>query len=389
MKTYLDAFNHFSICRFSKCIPPKVGGIEFHVLELSRLQGRLGCHVDLFYQYGGPVPLEGVNFYRISGKIFSKIGYNLHSVAFIGSILLKITISKLFKRTRYDIIHAHGGGIEAFGAYFIGKLFRAISIQTLHGGLDKRKISRMIAKFCLSKPKHIIAVSEAIRQELVSLGLPEKKITVLSSGINFDVINALDTNIQKQFKQEFDLDSYKHFVVSVGSLDEVKGFRYLVDAVPLVLKSEPYSLFVVIGSGPQREFLEEKANGIPNIIFAGQRTREEIYQILQLANLFVLPSITLVGKEEGTPTVLLEAMAAGLPIVSTDSGGIKYLLEDGVNALLVRQRDATALADAIIKLLRDEDLRKNISIRNKEIAKKRDWNIVNQKVLHLYNKLLK
>jgi glycosyltransferase involved in cell wall biosynthesis len=146
-------------------------------------------------------------------------------------------------------------------------------------------------------------------------------------------------------------------LLAVGRLDEIKGFRHLVDAcAELVRRGRDFSCLIV-GDGPLRDSLRERvsAHGLDaRVQLCGAMPQEDVRHRLYRATAFVLPSVrTARGDMDGIPVALMEAMAVGAPVVSTTVSGIPELIESGVSGLLVPPQDPVALADAIERLLDD------------------------------------
>jgi colanic acid/amylovoran biosynthesis glycosyltransferase len=137
----------------------------------------------------------------------------------------------------------------------------------------------------------------------------------------------------------------------VGRLAAVKGLPILIDALRSLVPKIPGIELVVAGDGPDRASLEKLAAGLP-VRFLGYQSQTQVRDLLREAAAFVLPSFA-----EGVPVVLMEAMAAGVPVVATRIAGIPELVEDGVTGLLVPPGDAASLVDAMVRLLGDESLR--------------------------------
>ncbi len=144
-------------------------------------------------------------------------------------------------------------------------------------------------------------------------------------------------------------------ITFVGRLATVKGIPVLLEALAWLQSRIPDLQVTLIGDGPERAELEIKAGelGLTDMVtFAGYRSQTEVADMLQETDLFVLPSFA-----EGVPVVLMEAMAAKLAVVATQIAGIPELVDDGVNGLLVPAGDVDRLAQAILTLLQDENLR--------------------------------
>ena len=139
----------------------------------------------------------------------------------------------------------------------------------------------------------------------------------------------------------------------VGRLAAVKGLPVLFDALEALHPKHPDLHVTVIGDGPDRAALEERARALSDMVdFVGYKSQAEVAETLRRMDMLVLPSFA-----EGVPVVLMEAMAAGIPVVTTRIAGVPELVEDGVSGVLAPPGDAGALADAISGLLGDADLR--------------------------------
>ena len=148
------------------------------------------------------------------------------------------------------------------------------------------------------------------------------------------------------------------------------------------------SELAIVGDGPQRAYLETLAEGLQNVRFMGEKPPDAVAGLLGQADLFILPSVDLDKQAEGTPTSLMEAMATGLPIVSTDAGGIRYLVRDGIHGLMVPQRDPAALAEAIVRLASEPELRRAMGERNRRAVEGRAWPAIAKQVETVYRQAL-
>lgn len=153
-------------------------------------------------------------------------------------------------------------------------------------------------------------------------------------------------------------------ILCVGTLHEVKGQAYLIDACRSLSESGVDFTCRFVGEGKDRSMLERRiaAAGLEGRIrLLGQRARGEVLELLRSADVLVTPSVpTKQGKREGIPVVLMEALATGIPVVASDISGIPELVEDGRTGLLVPPRDSAALGHALLRLHGDEALRRQL-----------------------------
>ena len=180
-----------------------------------------------------------------------------------------------------------------------------------------------------------MANSNAAAAQVVAEGISDSKVTVIPNGIDLDCYLPRPGNRRRRI------------VTTVANLRAEKGHEVLIDAAARVRRVHPDVRFQLVGEGPMRTARERQAHerGISdNVLFLGHR--EDVPQLLGGSDLFVLPSRT-----EAFPNGLVEGMAAGLPSIASDVGGIPELLQHGRNGLLVPPGDADALAAAIIRLI--------------------------------------
>lgn len=147
-----------------------------------------------------------------------------------------------------------------------------------------------------------------------------------------------------------------HNLLFVGRLAAVKGLPVLFDALEALQPTHPDLRVTIIGDGPDRAALEARARRLSSMVqFVGYKSQAEVAETLRRMDMLVLPSFA-----EGVPVVLMEAMAAGIPVVTTRIAGVPELVEDGVAGILVLPGDVAALANAISTLLDDPDLRSDM-----------------------------
>ena len=155
-------------------------------------------------------------------------------------------------------------------------------------------------------------------------------------------------------------------ILYVGRLTALKGMPVLLEAMVELLASAPDVELVVIGDGPDRADFEQEAQRLgvaSSVSFRGVRSPEEVAEALASSDVFVLPSFA-----EGVPVSLMEALAAGVPVVATPVGGVGELVLDGVNGRLVRPADPVRLAAALAELLGDAELRSSMGVAGRELV---------------------
>ena len=276
---------------------------------------------------------------------------------------------RIFLHEKPAIIHTHTSkaGILGRWASFFARV--PIVVHTPHGhifygyhGKVKTKVFIFIEKLTAIITDRIIALTKREKEDHVRFNISKPhKFAVIHSGVNLeDFSKNFDNN--EELKKKLGIPITDSIVGTVGRLVEIKGHRYLLDAACLVLNKIENVTFLLIGDGYLMTELINHAYalGIGNkVIFAGWRS--DIPQLINTFDIFVLPSLN-----EGMGRVLVEAMAMGKPIVASDIGGIPDIVKDGANGILFPPRDVNAMAEAIIKLLSDRELRRKMGNEGKK-----------------------
>lgn len=195
-----------------------------------------------------------------------------------------------------------------------------------------------------------LPVSRSLAERIAALGCPRERIRVLHSGID---------TARFRFRPRRPPADGPVRLVTVARLVEKKGLAYAIRAVAELRRRGRPVHYTILGDGPLHDDLERlrRRCAVDEVIeLAGWCTQDEVLAALGAAHLFLAPSVTAAdGDQEGIPNTLKEAMAMGLPVIATDHSGIPELVEDGRSGYLVPERDPTALADAVERLLAAPD----------------------------------
>lgn len=277
---------------------------------------------------------------------------------------------------KYDVVHSHWiipqGIVQSF--------FKKPYIVTGHGGdvtsLNKGILKKLKVR-CLKKADYITVVSKHLKKEVLKLYQTDN-IDIISMGCKTE-----------NFGKQYAVDNYfrqgdKKVVLFVGRLAEKKGVTYLIEAMKQI-----DAKLVVVGDGPLRESLESQAKEQGDKIeFLGAKTHDELKVIYASADLFVAPSITAKdGDMEGVPTAIMEAMASELPVIASNSGGIKELIIDGENGLLVDEKDIINIAGKINGLLADSKWMERIRQGGRMSIREYDYKKLAQRYAKILEKI--
>lgn len=254
-----------------------------------------------------------------------------------------------------QLVHAHFA-IDAAAILPIAKKLRLPLIVTLHGydvtvaeqspqpwPTEKAYLRR---KGDLTQYASLfLCVSEHIRRQALACGFPEDKLRVHYTGVDLAI---------KSTPTERD----PNVILFVGRLVEKKGCIHLLHAMRQVQQKHPNAKLIVIGEGPLRRDLEAKAaQSRINVTFLGNQSQHEVHQWMRCARLLAAPSIRAAnGDSEGLPTVLCEALAAGLPTIAFATDGVTETFPLERRSTLPRESDISGLSEQIFRILQDDDL---------------------------------
>jgi len=255
----------------------------------------------------------------------------------------------LVKREHVAAIHAHEFTANAYGS-LMGQLLRVPVVAPVHGKsyfADRAK--RRMAYRYVSRVSRMVAVSEDLKDYVVNrAGVAEHRVSVIYNGV--DDWTPPPTAQAAALRAELGLDAYEHVLGAVGSLYPVKGHVHLLQALPRILAEHPKTVLLLAGQGELEQPLRAEAARLrveAQVKFLG--LRGDVSALLSQMDAFVLPSLS-----EGLSMALLEAMAAARPVVATRVGGNPEVVVDGDTGFLVEAQSPQAIADGIIRLLRDK-----------------------------------
>jgi glycosyltransferase involved in cell wall biosynthesis len=293
-----------------------------------------------------------------------------------------LKVSRLVKSEKVDIVQCHSGHAQSIG--ILSKLFykqvKLITVRRVDFNIKKNLLSRI--KYTTNLIDKIVCVSHNIKNVLIQDGIPEEKLEVIHSGVDLNRFKF--PNKSSNIRKEYNLGDDDILIGTVAAFVGHKDYNNLIHSAKIVLQSFPRVTFIAVGDGNELKQMKELTKQLvieDNFIFTGYR--EDVLDLLHSFDIFVLAS-----KKEGLGTSVLDAQAAGLPIVATNAGGIPEMIENGVNGLLVEKQNSGALANGILKLISDADLIKKISSGAKISVEKFDIRNTMNKNLILYRKLI-
>lgn len=319
-------------------------------------------------------------------KVFSVPGIlkALDGVFYFLSVMW--TVARIRRQFCFDIIDAHFAYPDGMAAWLLGRVFRCPVTVTLRGTivpLSRFRLRRIQIARTLAGVGQIFAVSASLKAAAVALGIPATKIRVVPNGVDAAVFAPRPS---AEARGQLGLHDEGPILLTVGALSPRKGHDRVLEILPRLLVTYPSLLYVVVGGasveGDTRPLLERVVaeRGLQDHVrFAGSLPHAEIARWLAAADLFCLAT-----SNEGRANVILEALACGVPVVTTDVGGSREVIADGSDGFLVPFGDPEALADALHRGLRRSWDHAGIAAR----ARTRTWDHTVEEVLDSFRALL-
>ncbi len=358
--------------------PPVGGGASPVTFELSKQLVQMGHRVDVVTMHYDNLPrfeiIDGVYIYRTPAiRKRPNICYTHELATYLPGALIKTL--RLARKEQYDIIHCHfivpGGPL----AWLVSKCTGIPFVITCHGTDVPRhnpdrfgivhKIIKPAWRFLARSSPVVISPSGKLR-ELILENCPAANVKIIPNGIQTD-----------QFKPAQKTKS----ILMCSRIFHFKGFQYVIEAVKdMELDWQVH----VVGEGPYLLELKQLAEGSKTPIkFWGWLDKKDpkFYELFNTGSIFIFPS-----EAENFPTVLLEAMSAGMAIITSMAGGCPEVV--GTAGLLVEPRDTEGIREMLLKLVESDDLRRQLSEAAIKRVEQFNWEKIAQQYLNCYNEVI-
>ena len=261
------------------------------------------------------------------------------------------TLIKL--RKEFNLIDAHFAYPDGYAATLLGKWFKVPVSITLRGTevpLAKMQGRRVRMLKAINDAARVFSVANSLKQHVINLGANKDKIRVVGNGVDINKFFPLDRQEQRK---ALNIPADAKVLISVGALVDRKGFHRVIEALPALLEHYPDLIYLVVGGdspeGNIRDKLAEQVETLNlghHVRFLGALSSEQLKKPLSSADVFVLST-----ANEGWANVFLEAMACGLPVVTTDVGGNREVVNCDDLGIIVPFADRPALENAILQAL--------------------------------------
>ncbi|HLV42843.1 MAG TPA: glycosyltransferase [Brumimicrobium sp.] len=279
-------------------------------------------------------------------------------------------IKRILQEIQPDIVHTHASKAGFLGRAAAISLKIPVIVHTFHGhvfhsyfGTIKTQLFKQIERYLAKRSTGIIAISDLQKNELAEIHkiAPKTKVQVIPLGFDLEKFTHDKERNRKEVRARYNLKENEISIAIIGRLAPVKDHDYFLNVIRGLLKKTqtPIRVFIV-GDGSEKTIIQQKAALInaeyPDTILMTS-------WILDIASFDQgMDIICLTSKNEGTPVSIIEAQAAGLPVVSTDVGGVRDILEDGKAGFVIKRENIETYIDKLRLLVEDKSLRKSFSI---------------------------
>ena len=334
------------------------GGAQTGLLDQARCFHARGCNVQAAFVYDkddlhetwqqrAAFPIHNLRIHHPHANFLQR------SVQFMKGIF---RLWKFMRREKFDVVETFTHDSNLIGLPIAWLAGVPVRIAT-HRGLDERfprwRLKLHTLMINLGIADTFVAVSDAIGQQARSEGVHPRKVIVIRNGVTPLDIESVDVH---EVRRSLDLKEGNLFLLAVGRLTYQKGFDILIDAVPALIREHPHLTVNICGGGPLMSDLQSQISklGLTEYVkLLGNWSN--VAPLLAIADIFILSS-----RFEGLSRAMLEAMAAGVPVVATRVQGVEEVVSDGVHGLLVPPANAAELTKAMIQLVDHPELRRNM-----------------------------
>jgi glycosyltransferase involved in cell wall biosynthesis len=391
----------------------KGDGTAPFVLSISEEMARLGHDIEVVAPYDPQVNAAGTGsikvhrFRYIWPEQLHIMGHaralredvKLNPIAFV--LLPFFLIAAFFKlmsvtqEQKSQIIHVHWVLPNGFIAAIVAGLRKIPFVISLHGSdiyVAKRyRLFGYVAKWIFHRATAVTACSPELNENAITLGA-SNGISLIPWGADPTVFRP--TFNKSTIRQKFGWEDNDFIVVALGRMVPKKGFKTLIDLLPKIADRIPKFRLAIGGDGPLRNTLRRQAEELRvtgYVSFPGSIPWGLVPDFLAAADIFVLPSVRdKHGNVDGLPTVLLEAMGCGIAVIASDIGGVRLVVNDNHNGLLVPAGDVEAITNAIICLAEDPRKREILGeAARKSIEEQFNWRSIAERIISILEQAIK
>ncbi|MBW7868020.1 MAG: glycosyltransferase [Brumimicrobium sp.] len=279
-------------------------------------------------------------------------------------------IKQIIREFQPDIVHTHASKAGFLGRYAAIQLNVPVVLHTFHGhvfhsyfGKIKTQVFKQIERYLARRTSGIIAISPIQKEELANeFHIASKdKIAVIPLGFDLERFAKHDESIRREIRAKYNIQENEVAIAIVGRLAPIKDHGYFLDVIEAMLQSThtPCRIFIV-GDGSEKAMIKHRVEKInqqyPNVI----TMTSWIYDIASFNQGVDIMCLT--SLNEGTPVSVIEAQAAGIPVITTDVGGVRDILDDGASGFVIKRENIETYIDKLRLLVDNSDMRKEFAL---------------------------
>ncbi len=385
------------------------GGMNVYIRELATHLAAQGLPVDIFTRRTDPDTPEvreivpGVNVIAITAGPVAEVGKN-DLFPYLPEFAEEMALYSLRAGARYDVVHAHywlSGWVADLARRYWNTPFVQMFHTTAHmknavsGVQDQETDQRLrIERQLLTLADGLIAANPDERADLIwRMGVPAEKVCTIPPGVDLQLFQPQPRAAARGRLQLQDDDLA---VLFVGRIDPIKGIDTLVDAAELIIQQGQLAMppvFVIVGgdldeagdpAGPLAKVAADiRERGLSaHFRLLGSWPQDQLPVAYSAADVVAVPS-----RYESFGLVAVEALACGAPVVASRAGGLRFTIDEGLSGLLVKPQSPQALADGLVAVLGNNDLRAAMSQAARPSVERYDWSAIAADVMHVYRRL--
>lgn len=338
-------------------------------IRLAFLANGQSVHTEKWLRY---FVVKGYDVHLITFTAKPIKGVKIHELRYFRKFAYPIriwNIRKAVKEIDPDILHAHY--LSHYGMYGALTGFKPFVVSAWGSDVlvDSKKsmLKRYVVKHVLEKADLITVNSKSLIGTVINFGVTMKKVRLIVYGVN---LKKFHQSVGKEkLKEKLKIPSSSPIIISTRSLKPIYDVETLIKAIPLVLKSNMDAYFIIVGGGSLKRKLEmmvERLRISPKVRFIDSVPHMEVAKFLRASDIYVSTSLS-----DATSVSLLEAMACSLPVVVTDLEGNREWIKDGIHGFLFPKRNFRVLAEKILYLLKNQDIRRKFGVVNRGIVEEK------------------
>ena len=380
------------IAFFTNCYKPLINGVVTSIVSLKEAYERKGHEVYIFAPKVEDYVDQEKNVFRYrSVNLTSKVKYPI-------PIPLSFRAKKVITEFNPDIVHVHHPFVLSSQAIMYGKKLGIPKILTLHTQYERyayyiapiperltQEAIKMIIYNLAYKIDCITTPSESMKELIRSYGV-KNRIEVIPNAIELNSFKEKDELKCLEIKKRYNLKEDDKIILYVGRIAQEKSIDKIIEALAIIKgRGISRAKLLIVGNGPAMEELRQLVQSLgveEEVIFTGAVGNEEIQHYYKIAYLFTIASIS-----ESFGIVIIEALASGIPVLAVRAPGAVDIITDGVDGLLTED-DVEQFASALEKLIREPELREELSQEVLKTSEQYSINVISERMLNLYREVI-